>query len=158
MCAIVVAYSPARGADADPDWRNPLPGTAAFLGAVITYKRSVVCDTTAHLLEWWGNASSWETGNFPGCKKYPPGVPVIIEGIMSDPPKDTMPDGGVWSPLAKIQFLSQRVSGYTILMLGVRTNIPQGTLVHLKSGDSTPLRLAPSQSLTRIGSAISATH
>ena len=146
VIALAIAFQPAPAASNEvPSWRKPLPRTAAFLDAAIGYDMAVVCDTAAQFLVWWGNGSSWESETFPGCKKFAPGLPAIIQEVVADPPRDANLNSSVWSPLVKILIPSRQVEGYTILQQGLRPDIPQGTIVHIKRDGKSVLRFPPSQ-------------
>jgi len=135
-CALVAIHSPARGAGGDdvPDWRKPLPGTAALLDDGET-----VCDTVAHYREWMNY------GNPPGCKKFPYSHGVVIEGVLHDPPEDTVSGKLKLPHLAKIRIRSSRFTGYVSLYTGLHPDIPKGTIIHLKRMGNETIRLSPSE-------------
>lgn len=143
IIALTLALPCSRSAaDGDhvPIWRKPLPGTAAFLGDDGGGEEmATICDTAAHFREWI------DSGQPPGCKQFSRGLPVVIEGVVHDPAKDTAPGSTNWYPLVKIKIPSKRFVGYLQLLGGIHPVIPEGTRVHFTKIGYAPLQLAPSQ-------------
>lgn len=139
-----------------PAWRNPLPGTAGFLGTDGGGSdTATVCDSIQHWHEWLD-------APFPeavdGCSNLPMGLPVVIRGLASDEDSATAKSTTTVQPLVEISIPSKGVDGWVPLLGGVRPVVPTGTAGYFKQEGNEILRLAPAQdSNDDVGSLLGAT-
>jgi len=139
MCVFYHSSSFADGKN-EPLWKQPLPGTVAFLGDDGGgANTATACDTDDHFESWLNNEGS------TGCRSFPHGLRVVIEQVVFDPPEDSVPAGTTLYPLVKIKIPSKNFVGYVQLFEGVHPVIPPGAIIHLKQSGTATLMLTQSQ-------------
>ncbi|WP_294537627.1 hypothetical protein [uncultured Rhodoblastus sp.] len=147
IAATITFTAIASGSEkAAPVWKQPAPGTKAFLGddggGVNT---ATVCDTADRYRDWL------KYEHPPGCQTFQHDLPVVIEVITYNPVEDNK--GAMGLPIAKVHIPTKNFVGY-ILLLSLHPLVPKGTIVNFKKIGNDTLRLFPT---ARIGSIDAAT-
>ena len=136
VCLAAISSKAANDNDI-PTWKKPLPGGLAILGDDGGGEDvATVCDTASHYRQWL------DYGHPSGCKKFPRGLRVVIQGLLYNTKSDTIPGTTNSLPLVRILVPDRKFTGYLQLFGGLHPNIPQGTTVHLKREGNNTLRLA----------------
>jgi len=137
MCIFSCSSAFAEGKN-EPVWKEPLPGTVAFLGddggGADT---ATVCDTDDHVESWLNNEGS------SGCRSFSHGLHVVIEQV--GPMENSVPAATTLYPLVKIKIPSKNFVGYVQLFEGIHPIIPAGAIIHLKQEGNETLMLTRSQ-------------
>jgi hypothetical protein len=120
-----------------PAWKQPTPGTQAFLGddGGDDYATRTVCDTADNYRAWLLYEKP------PGCQKLQHDLPVIIGGVILNRALDKI--AGEWfEPLANVQIPSRNFTGYARLS-GLHPVIPSGVMIHYKKRGNETILLYP---------------